>query len=51
MTSGGRVLTVVGGGADLAEASEKAYRRLSDISFDGAVWRTDIAAVGTGVQA
>ena len=51
VTSGGRVLTVVGGGADLGEASRRAYERLSAVSFDGAFWRTDISAVGTGVNA
>ena len=50
-TSGGRVLTVVAGDADRGEASAQAYRRLSGISFEGAVWRSDIAAVETGVNA
>ena len=49
-TSGGRVLTVVGGGIDLNEARQRAYARLDGISFDGAVWRSDIAAVGAGVS-
>ena len=51
VTSGGRVLTVVGGGNDLSAARQGAYARLDGISFDGAVWRTDIAAVGAGVSA
>ncbi len=51
VTSGGRVLTVVGGGKDLNEARLRAYDRLDGISFDGAVWRTDIAAVGARVSA
>ena len=51
VTSGGRVLTVVGGGGSMAEARARAYARLNTISFDGAVWRTDIAAVGAGVSA
>lgn len=50
-TAGGRVLTVVGGGEGMREARDRAYRRLSSISFDGAVWRTDIASVGAGVRA
>ena len=50
VTSGGRVLTVVGGGNDLSEARQRAYSRLSGISFEGAVWRTDIAAIGAGVN-
>ncbi len=51
VTSGGRVLTVVGRGKDLNEARLRAYDRLDGISFDGAVWRTDIAAVGARVSA
>ena len=41
-TSGGRVLTVVGGGASIAEARDRAYARLDGISFPGAQWRSDI---------
>ncbi len=48
-TSGGRVLTVLGGGSDLAEARRQAYGRLSSIDFDGAIWRRDIASLGTRV--
>ena len=51
VTSGGRVLTVVGGGRDLREARERAYNRLSGISFEGARWRSDIAAVEAQVNA
>ena len=51
VTSGGRVLTVVGGGNDLIEARRRAYDRLDRIRFDCAVWRTDIAAVGVRVSA
>ena len=51
VTSGGRVLTVVGGGDGLAEAHRHAYACLDGITFDGAVWRTDIAAIGAGVSA
>lgn len=50
VTAGGRVLTVVAGGDDLAEARQRAYNRLECITFDSAVWRTDIAAVGAGVS-
>ncbi len=42
VTSGGRVLTVVGGGESLAEARELAYARLGRIAFQGAHWRSDI---------
>ena len=51
VTAGGRVLTVVGEGGSLAEARERAYSRLSGLSFQGAHWRTDIAAAGAGVKA
>ena len=42
VTSGGRVLTVVGGGTSVDEARERAYARLKGISFTGAHWRSDI---------
>ncbi|MCX7912889.1 MAG: phosphoribosylamine--glycine ligase, partial [Dehalococcoidales bacterium] len=45
LTSGGRVLTVVAKGKDLGEAREKVYRNISRISFEGAYYRRDIAAV------
>ena len=41
-TSGGRVLTVVGGGPSIAEARVEAYQRLQGIGFEGAQWRSDI---------
>lgn len=43
VTSGGRVMTVVGKGISLAEAKGKAYDRVRRISFNGAIFRTDIA--------
>ena len=45
VTSGGRVLTVVGKGDTLAEARARAYHRVEEISFPGVYYRTDIAAV------
>jgi len=42
-TNGGRVLTVVGVGKDMAEARDKVYRNLPDIHFDGCYYRKDIA--------
>ena len=45
LTSGGRVMTVVGRGDSLAEARATAYHRVQEISFQGAYYRTDIAAV------
>jgi len=42
-TDGGRVLTVVGCGKDIAEAREKVYRQLPNIYFEGCHYRKDIA--------
>ena len=42
VTAGGRVLTVVGRGADLAEAMSRAYTGVGKISFDGMQYRRDI---------
>jgi phosphoribosylamine--glycine ligase len=43
VTAGGRVLTVVGRGADLATARERAYAAADLISFEGMQRREDIA--------
>jgi phosphoribosylamine--glycine ligase len=43
VSSGGRVLTVVGRGADLAAARDNAYRGVAGISLEGSQYRTDIA--------
>lgn len=43
VTAGGRVLTVVGTGPDLAIARARAYRRLETVAFDGMQYRSDIA--------
>nr|WP_221247627.1 phosphoribosylamine--glycine ligase [Gordonia humi] len=42
VSSGGRVLSVVGRGADLAQARAQAYERLAKVSLPGAHFRTDI---------
>jgi len=42
-TAGGRVLTVVGQGADLKQAQNLVYAAVGDISFDGMHFRRDIA--------
>lgn len=42
VTSGGRVLGVVGLGADTAQARERAYKAAATIKFDGAHYRSDI---------
>jgi phosphoribosylamine---glycine ligase len=44
VTAGGRVLAVVGLGADLAAARDTAYAGVGAIEFPGAQHRTDIAA-------
>ena len=42
VTAGGRVLTVVGSGADFADAIARAYAGVTRISFDGMQYRRDI---------
>jgi len=42
VTWGGRVLNIVGRGADLEEALKRAYDAISAISFEGMVYRKDI---------
>lgn len=44
VSSGGRVLAVVGLGQDLEEARERAYDGVELISLEGSQYRTDIAA-------
>jgi phosphoribosylamine--glycine ligase len=44
VATGGRVLSVVANGSDFAQARERAYAGLGDITLDGAQFRTDIAA-------
>ncbi|MBB3749528.1 phosphoribosylamine--glycine ligase [Mycolicibacterium sp. BK634] len=43
VSSGGRVLSIVGAGADLVAAREAAYRTLGSIRLPGSHFRTDIA--------
>jgi phosphoribosylamine--glycine ligase len=45
LTNGGRVLTVVATGKDLAEARQKVYDNVPRISFAGCHYRKDIALV------
>ncbi|MGL4572261.1 MAG: phosphoribosylamine--glycine ligase [Clostridium sp.] len=42
MTSGGRVLSVVGRGKTVLEARDSAYEEILKVSFDGAYYRGDI---------
>lgn len=48
VTSGGRVLGVVGRGRDIAEARGRAYEACSLIRFEGVHYRKDIAAKALG---
>ncbi|WP_028938380.1 phosphoribosylamine--glycine ligase [Pseudonocardia spinosispora] len=43
LSAGGRVLSVVGTGSDLASAREDAYRRVVEVRLPGCHYRTDIA--------
>lgn len=45
LTSGGRVLSVVGVGKDYEEARKVAYEKLQKVNFEGMVFRTDIGKV------
>jgi phosphoribosylamine--glycine ligase len=45
LTNGGRVLTVVAKGKDLAEARKKVYTNISRIEFEGCYYRKDIAEI------
>ena len=45
VTAGGRVLDVTALGPDLATARDRAYRAVSEISWPGVQYRTDIAAI------
>jgi phosphoribosylamine--glycine ligase len=43
VSAGGRVLSVVGTGADLAAARQDAYRRVAEVKLPGSHYRSDIA--------
>jgi phosphoribosylamine--glycine ligase len=45
LTNGGRVLTVVATGKNLAEAREKVYKNIPRIHFEGCHYRKDIAKI------
>ena len=45
-TSGGRVLNIVGSGADLESAIKSTYAEVEKINFDKAYYRSDIGAKG-----
>jgi len=42
-TDGGRVLTIVGVGQDMAEARQKVYQNIGNIHYEGCYYRKDIA--------
>jgi len=44
VTSGGRVLTVVGEGKDFRQATSRAYEAANRIHFEGMTYRRDIGA-------
>jgi phosphoribosylamine--glycine ligase len=53
VSSGGRVLSVTGSGADLAQARDRAYQAVHRIRLDGSHFRTDIgraASLGVPVR-
>ena len=45
VTAGGRVLAVTAVGSDVEEARRRVYGAVDQIDFEGAQWRTDIAAL------
>jgi phosphoribosylamine--glycine ligase len=49
VSAGGRVLNVTGIGASVAEARERVYRAVEQISFPGALYRRDVALKAVGV--
>ncbi|MDL2334718.1 MAG: phosphoribosylamine--glycine ligase [Chloroflexota bacterium] len=51
VTAGGRVLTVVGRGSDLAEAADAAYEAAARIDFAGKIVRRDIGRVAAELAA
>ena len=48
VTSGGRVLTVVGRGDSLEQAREAAYQRVEQVHFENARYRRDIGDLSSG---
>jgi phosphoribosylamine--glycine ligase len=50
ISSGGRVLNVVGIGESIGEARDRAYAGVQQIAFEGMQFRTDIASGRKGIQ-
>jgi phosphoribosylamine--glycine ligase len=51
LTAGGRVVSVVGRGKDMAAALDHAYGAVSRIRFPGMQWRSDIGLAGHAAPA
>jgi phosphoribosylamine--glycine ligase len=51
VSSGGRVVGVVGQGEDLPQAVSRAYAGVAAVRIEGAQWRTDIASRGLAALA
>jgi phosphoribosylamine--glycine ligase len=51
VTSGGRVLTVVGRGAGFDQAMERAYAAVSLVTFEGMQYRRDIGRKAIDAEA
>lgn len=49
VTTGGRVIHIVAGGSNVAEARERAYEGAERVSFTGKFYRSDIAGAGVKV--
>jgi phosphoribosylamine--glycine ligase len=45
VTHGGRILSVTATGPNVTDARSRAYEAVEHVSFEGAKFRTDIAAV------
>lgn len=50
ITMGGRVMHIVAGGANVAEARDRAYQGAERVTFSGKFYRSDIAASGVAVS-
>ncbi len=50
VSAGGRVLAVVGTGADLTRARDAAYARIATLGLEGSFYRTDIAAAAAAAE-
>jgi phosphoribosylamine--glycine ligase len=51
VTNGGRILSVTAAGESIGAARALAYEAVAEIDFEGARFRTDIAADATSIEA